>query len=82
MPSDELTMLEIMKRWPGTVRVIRQLDLYCVGCPFADFHTPREAAEMHGIDLDDLLAAIERGKAAVYSSGRRPEASGGADREP
>ena len=42
---DDLTLDEIMRRWPRTVRVFIDWHLHCVGCPIADFHRLSDSAE-------------------------------------
>lgn len=55
MPVDE-----IMRRWPATVRVMMRYQMLCVGCPIGSFHTLTEACEAHGVDEDELAAALLR----------------------
>lgn len=61
---DEMTMDEIMRTWPATIRVVLDHGLLCVGCPVAGFHTVEDAIREHGIDgarfRAELLAIIER----------------------
>lgn len=60
---DDLTMEEIMRRWPATIRIVLRHQLPCVGCPIAGFHTIDDAIREHDVDgerfLRELLAAIE-----------------------
>jgi hybrid cluster-associated redox disulfide protein len=60
----KMTMDEIMRLWPATIRVILDHNLLCVGCPIAPFHTVDDAVRAHGIEGDifrkALMAAIER----------------------
>ena len=58
--DDDLTMLEIMRRWPRTVPAIIRLGLYCAGCPVAGFHTIADAAQLHGLDREEIEAALFR----------------------
>ena len=55
----DLSMTEIMSKWPGTVRVLLELRFHCVGCPIAGLHGLVEAADEHGLPLDALVAAIK-----------------------
>lgn len=61
---DDMSMDEIMRRWPETIRTILDHGLLCVGCPIALFHTVDDAVREHGIGhVDfraDLRAAIAR----------------------
>ncbi|MEJ6782686.1 DUF1858 domain-containing protein [Aminobacter sp. Piv2-1] len=51
----DMTMDVIMRRWPGTIRVILGHGLLCVGCPIASFHTVMDAAREHSLDEDMLI---------------------------
>lgn len=55
---DDMTMDEIMRRWPATIRVVLDHGLLCVGCPIASFHTADDAAREHGLDAEHLSAAL------------------------
>ena len=47
---DDMTMDEMMLRWPATIRVVLDHRLLCVGCPVAGFHTVEDAIREHQID--------------------------------
>ena len=53
-----LTVAQIMRDWPQTIGVFISLRMHCVGCPIGGFHTLEDAAMEHGIELDELVAAI------------------------
>ena len=63
---DDMTVDEIMRRWPSTIRVFQTNRMYCIGCPIGGFHTLPEASEAHGLDPGRLENEIAK---AVYSSG-------------
>lgn len=54
----DLSVSEIMKRWPAAMRLFIDRRLLCVGCPIAPFHTLTDVATEHGVDYDDLAAAV------------------------
>lgn len=54
----DLSVAEIMSRWPSTIRVFIVGSMHCVGCPISPFHTLAEAAEEHGRPLPGLLAEV------------------------
>ena len=60
----DMSLFEIMARWPETVRVFVALGLHCVGCPIASFHALSDAAEGHGIPQ----VTIERHLLAVIGA--------------
>jgi hybrid cluster-associated redox disulfide protein len=72
---EDLTVSEIMTRWPATMRLFIDRRLLCVGCPIAPFHLLSDVAIEHGVDLADLVAAVlaiaEMEPRAVPASVRR-----------
>lgn len=59
----DLSVAEIMTRWPATVAVFINRHMHCVGCPIGGFHTLADAAAEHGLPLgeltDDILQAAQ-----------------------
>ena len=55
---DDMTMDEIMRLWPGTMRVVLDHGMLCVGCPIASFHTIDDAAREHGVDAERFFAML------------------------
>ena len=78
----DLTVDEIMRRWPSTIGVFIDLQLHCIGCPIGIFHTLSDAAIEHGIGLEDLAdevsAAIDADTRAGPARPRRRSSSGDA----
>lgn len=65
MPSaidPDMSVDEIMRRWPKTIRVMIRHRMLCIGCPIGIFHTVADAAAAHAIDgasfSAELLAAM------------------------
>lgn len=79
-----LSVDEIMRRWPQTVRLFLDWGMGCIGCPIGDFHRLDDAAEAHGYEFDDLCAAVllaaERSTISIsVPRGHRRSASTDAD---
>lgn len=55
---DDMSMDQIMRLWPATIRVVLAHNLLCVGCPIAPFHTAQDAVREHGIRGEEFLAAL------------------------
>ena len=57
-----MTVDEIMRRWPETIRVMIHNRMLCIGCPIGIFHTVADACDAHRIDVDafseELLSAM------------------------
>lgn len=57
---DDMTVAQIMSRWPASISVFMALEMRCIGCPIAIFHTLAEAAREHRLDLSMLTSAVRR----------------------
>lgn len=57
--SEDMTVDEVMRRWPSTIRVFLRHGMLCVGCPIATFHTISDAAREHGLDEAALREELE-----------------------
>lgn len=55
---EAMTVNEIMKRWPTTIRLFIDRRLLCVGCPIAPFHYLADVAAEHGVDQTELVDAV------------------------
>lgn len=53
--TPEMSIMEIVQKYPDTVPVFISHGLHCLGCAIAQFETLREGALAHGMDLDPLL---------------------------
>jgi hybrid cluster-associated redox disulfide protein len=60
--SPDMSVDEIMRRWPATIRVMIRHRMLCIGCPIGIFHTVADAAAAHAMDeaalTGELLAAM------------------------
>lgn len=55
---DDMTMDEIMRLWPQTIRTILDHGLLCVGCPIASFHTVDDAIREHELSGESFREAL------------------------
>ena len=54
----DMTVEQVMNRWPDSVRVFLDFRMNCVGCPIAAFHSVEEAGREHGIDGHAILEKL------------------------
>lgn len=57
--TKEMTIGEILRTNPNVAPVLLEAGMHCLGCPSAQAESLEEAAMVHGIDIDALMAAIE-----------------------
>ena len=55
----EMTIGEILQSNPEVAPVLLEAGMHCLGCPASQGESLEEAAMVHGIDIDDLMEAIE-----------------------
>ena len=55
----DMTVDEIMRRWPMTIRVMIRHHMLCVGCPIGAFHTVVDACREHEISEEDFMLEVE-----------------------
>ncbi len=76
----DMTVDEIMRRWPATIRVFIRYKMLCIGCPIGIFHTIGDACEAHRLDEEsfsrEILAAMQddvdaRSPSAFETAGER-----------
>jgi hybrid cluster-associated redox disulfide protein len=58
--TEDMSMDEIMRAWPRTIRVVLRHRMLCVGCPIAPFHTISDGCREHGVDESLFLDEIKR----------------------
>ncbi|MDE7048329.1 MAG: DUF1858 domain-containing protein [Lachnospiraceae bacterium] len=57
--SREMTIGEILRVSPEVAPVLMEAGMHCLGCPSAQAESLEEAAMVHGMDINDLMAKIE-----------------------
>ena len=53
--------MEAVQKNPDAGEILMNFGMHCLGCAMAHGETVGEAAEVHGIDLDAMLAALNEG---------------------
>ena len=59
VPTLDMTVDQVMNRWPASIRVFMNFKMSCVGCPIATFHSVDEASREHKIDAAAVLGALQ-----------------------
>lgn len=54
----EMTIAEAIKKKPAIAGLLMSKGMHCLGCVIAQGETVEQAAEVHGIDLDELINEI------------------------
>ncbi len=56
--TKETTIGDVLQIKPDAVPVLMEIGMHCIGCPASMGETVEEAAAVHGIDADDLVARM------------------------
>ena len=54
----DMTIAEVMALNPEIAPVFFEYGMHCLSCPVASAETIEEAAEVHGIDAEELLTKL------------------------
>ena len=57
--TKEMTIGEILRTNPDVAPILMEAGIHCLGCPSAQAESLEEAAMVHGMDINDLMAKIE-----------------------
>jgi hybrid cluster-associated redox disulfide protein len=60
MITKDLTIGEIIRMKEDAPQILMSFGMGCVGCPSAQAETIEEASKVHGLNLEELLAALNK----------------------
>ncbi len=58
--TGDMTVAQILDQWPEAVAVFQEFKTACVGCSMAPFDTMVDVAREYGLELPQIMAALER----------------------
>jgi len=58
--TKEMTIGEVLRKYPETLPLFLNLGLHCISCPIAQGETIEQAAKAHNIDLDKFLQDLNK----------------------
>lgn len=56
--TKDMTIGEILRTNPNVAPVLLEAGMHCLGCPSAQAESLEEAAMVHGLDIDTLMAKV------------------------
>ncbi len=57
--TKDMTIGEILRTNPDVAPILMEAGMHCLGCPSAQAESLEDAAMVHGMDINDLMAKIE-----------------------
>lgn len=64
LPTVDMPIEQVMRRWPATIRVFLRHGGACVGCPISQYHTAADSAREYGVSLAGLLDELRAASVA------------------
>jgi len=58
--SKDMTLSEVVAKYPETIQVFLEFGMGCFGCGAAQFETIEQGAQSHGIDLKKLMEGLNK----------------------
>lgn len=58
LPIRDLTVSEILQRWPQTAEVFLRYRMACVGCAIAPFETLSEVCEIYRLNPEQFMQEL------------------------
>jgi hybrid cluster-associated redox disulfide protein len=58
--TKEMTIEDVVSNYPETIKVFMQAGLGCLGCSAARFENIEQGAQVHGIDIDQLILDLNQ----------------------
>lgn len=65
VPLADMTVEDVLNRWPETAEVFGRHNMACIGCPVAPFYSIAEAAGVYSLPLDEFLEELNQVIAAA-----------------
>lgn len=56
--TKDMTIEEVVQRFPETIRVFSQYGVGCLGCCAAQYDNVEQGAVIHGVDADQLVTEL------------------------
>ena len=56
--NKDMLIGEIISIDPGNAMILMQSGMHCVGCPSSQMESLEEAAQVHGMDVEQLISDL------------------------
>lgn len=60
MITKDVLIGELIRQKPEAIEILMRFGMGCVGCPSSQMESLEEAAMVHGLDLEQLLKALNQ----------------------
>ena len=56
--SKDTTIGENLEKAPEKAEILLEIGMHCIGCPATQMETLEEACDVHGIDVEEVIAKL------------------------
>jgi len=60
MINKEMTIAQVIQIKEDAPQILMQFGMGCIGCPSAQAESLEDAAKVHGLNVDELLEALNK----------------------
>jgi hybrid cluster-associated redox disulfide protein len=60
MLTKEMSIMEVVQKYPETIAVFQEFGMGCIGCAAAHFETIEQGANAHDMDVPALMEALNK----------------------
>lgn len=60
MINKDMTIGELIHEFPEKAEILLAAGMHCLGCPASQGETIEEACQVHGIDVEELIAELNK----------------------
>lgn len=60
MITKDMLIGDILKQKPESAQILMSFGMGCIGCPSSQMESLEQAAAVHGLNVDDLLIALNK----------------------
>ena len=57
--NKDTTIGEILETAPEKAEILLEIGMHCLGCPASQMETLEEACDVHGIDVEEVIAKLK-----------------------
>ncbi len=58
--TKDMLIREVLQENPDSAAILMSFGMGCIGCPSAQMETLEEAAAVHGINVDNVVEALNK----------------------
>lgn len=60
MITRDMLIGDILKQKPNAAEILMSFNMGCIGCPSSQMESVEQAAAVHGLNVEDILEALNK----------------------